>query len=89
MALRASSTSDACWTAVCRRSLATWSASAHCGCPTEHASFASPDTSLALTEVVARNQLLRHRGHDSAREFQEMVATKIAAATGLPASELE
>jgi len=43
----------------------------------------------SLIEVVARNQLLKHRGHDSAREFQEMVATKIAAATVLPASELE
>lgn len=35
----------------------------------------------SLIEVVARNQLLKYRGHDSAREFQEKVAAHIAAAT--------
>lgn len=43
----------------------------------------------SLIEVVARNQLLKLRGHDSAREFQDMVSKKIAAATALPTSELE
>ena len=43
----------------------------------------------SLIEVVARNQLLKLRGHDSAKEFQEMVAKKIAEATILPASEFE
>lgn len=41
----------------------------------------------SLIEVVARNQLLKFRGHDSAREFQEKVAAHIAqqteAATGV------
>ncbi len=37
----------------------------------------------ALIEVVARNQILKYRGHDSAREFQEKVnARALAAATG-------
>lgn len=35
----------------------------------------------SLIEVVARNQLLKYRGHDSAREFQEKVAAHIAAQT--------
>jgi HPr kinase/phosphorylase len=39
----------------------------------------------SLIEVVARNQLLKVRGHDSAREFQERIAAHIAAsATGVP-----
>jgi HPr kinase/phosphorylase len=33
----------------------------------------------SLIEVVARNQLLKVRGHDSAREFQEKLAARIAA----------
>ncbi|MCA9658102.1 MAG: HPr(Ser) kinase/phosphatase [Myxococcales bacterium] len=36
----------------------------------------------ALIEVVARNQILKYRGHDSAREFQEKVNARIAASTG-------
>ncbi len=36
----------------------------------------------ALIEVIARNQILKYRGHDSAREFQEMVNARIAATTG-------
>ncbi|HGG57128.1 MAG TPA: hypothetical protein ENK31_04975, partial [Nannocystis exedens] len=36
----------------------------------------------ALIEVIARNQILKYRGHDSAREFQEMVNARIAASTG-------
>ena len=36
----------------------------------------------SLIEVVARNQLLKLRGHDSAREFQDMVSKKIAAGDG-------
>lgn len=39
----------------------------------------------SLIEVVARNQLLKVRGHDSAREFQERIAAHIAAsASGVP-----
>lgn len=33
----------------------------------------------SLIEVVARNQLLKYRGHDSAREFQEKVNARIRA----------
>lgn len=33
----------------------------------------------SLIEVVARNQLLKYRGHDSAREFQEKVNARIKA----------
>jgi HPr kinase/phosphorylase len=33
----------------------------------------------SLIEVVARNQLLKYRGHDSAREFQEKINARIAA----------
>jgi HPr kinase/phosphorylase len=36
----------------------------------------------SLIEVVARNQLLKYRGHDSAREFQDKIAAHIAASTG-------
>ena len=39
----------------------------------------------SLIEVVARNQLLKYRGHDSAREFQEKINARIlsnSAATG-------
>ncbi|MCB9701557.1 MAG: HPr(Ser) kinase/phosphatase [Myxococcales bacterium] len=36
----------------------------------------------ALIEVVARNQILKYRGHDSAREFQEKINARIAASTG-------
>jgi HPr kinase/phosphorylase len=35
----------------------------------------------SLIEVVARNQLLKYRGHDSAREFQDKVDARIRAAT--------
>lgn len=35
----------------------------------------------SLIEVVARNQLLKYRGHDSAREFQEKVDARIRATT--------
>lgn len=35
----------------------------------------------SLIEVVARNQLLKFRGHDSAREFQEKIAAHIASQT--------
>lgn len=38
----------------------------------------------SLIEVVARNQLLKFRGHDSAREFQEKIAAHIAAQTAGP-----
>lgn len=41
----------------------------------------------SLIEVVARNQLLKYRGHDSAREFQEKVNAQISAgskASGAP-----
>jgi HPr kinase/phosphorylase len=38
----------------------------------------------SLIEVVARNQLLKYRGHDSAREFQEKIAARIAASTPEP-----
>ncbi len=41
----------------------------------------------SLIEVVARNQLLKYRGHDSAREFQEKVNARIKAgisASGVP-----
>lgn len=41
----------------------------------------------ALIEVVARNQILKYRGHDSAREFQEMVNARIAASTGTAVPE--
>ncbi len=34
----------------------------------------------SLIEVVARNQLLKYRGHDSAREFQDKINAKIKAA---------
>jgi HPr kinase/phosphorylase len=36
----------------------------------------------SLIEVVARNQLLKYRGHDSAQAFQDKIAAHIAAATG-------
>ena len=36
----------------------------------------------SLIEVVARNQLLKYRGHDSAREFQEKVNARIKASIG-------
>lgn len=36
----------------------------------------------SLIEVVARNQILKYRGHDSAREFQEKINARIAASTG-------
>ncbi len=36
----------------------------------------------SLIEVVARNQLLKFRGHDSAREFQEKVNARIRASLG-------
>ncbi|PRQ03262.1 HPr kinase/phosphorylase [Enhygromyxa salina] len=36
----------------------------------------------SLIEVVARNQILKFRGIDSAREFQEKIATHIALTTG-------
>lgn len=36
----------------------------------------------SLIEVVARNQLLKYRGHDSAREFQEKVNERIRASIG-------
>jgi HPr kinase/phosphorylase len=36
----------------------------------------------SLIEVVARNQILKFRGIDSAREFQEKIATHIAMTTG-------
>lgn len=32
----------------------------------------------SLIEVVARNQLLKYRGHDSAQEFQDKIAAQIA-----------
>lgn len=43
----------------------------------------------ALIEVIARNQILKYRGHDSAREFQEKVNARIRAsleahAAGVP-----
>lgn len=41
----------------------------------------------SLIEVVARNQLLKYRGHDSAREFQEKVNARIRAgvsSSGVP-----
>ena len=41
----------------------------------------------SLIEVVARNQILKYRGHDSAREFQEKVNARIKAgisAAGVP-----
>jgi HPr kinase/phosphorylase len=45
----------------------------------------------SLIEVVARNQLLKYRGHDSAREFQEKLAARLraeaAAAEGRAAPE--
>jgi len=58
----------------------------------------------SLIEVVARNQILKYRGHDSAREFQEKVNARIrasieaqsglleaasAAAASLPSTEVE
>ena len=36
----------------------------------------------SLIEVVARNQLLKFQGHDSAREFQEKVNARIGADDG-------
>jgi len=41
----------------------------------------------ALIEVIARNQILKYRGHDSAREFQEKVNAQIAASTGTGSPE--
>lgn len=41
----------------------------------------------SLIEVVARNQLLKFRGHDSAREFQEKIAAHIASQTAGPSNE--
>ncbi len=39
----------------------------------------------SLIEVAARNQLLKYRGHDSAKEFQAKIAAQIAAsAAGIP-----
>lgn len=38
----------------------------------------------SLIEVVARNQLLKYRGHDSAQEFQDKIAAHIAASAGSP-----
>jgi HPr kinase/phosphorylase len=38
----------------------------------------------SLIEVVARNQLLKYRGHDSAREFQEKVNARIKASIAAP-----
>jgi HPr kinase/phosphorylase len=38
----------------------------------------------SLIEIVARNQLLKYRGHDSAQEFQDKIAAAIAASTGVP-----
>jgi len=40
----------------------------------------------SLIEVVARNQTLKFRGIDSAREFQEKIATHIALTTGTGAT---
>lgn len=37
----------------------------------------------SLIEVVARNQLLKYRGIDSARQFQEKIANHIARTTGV------
>jgi HPr kinase/phosphorylase len=39
----------------------------------------------SLIEVVARNQLLKFQGHDSAREFQEKVNARIGASDGASA----
>lgn len=39
----------------------------------------------SLIEIVARNQLLKYRGHDSAQEFQDKITAAIAASTGVPA----
>lgn len=41
----------------------------------------------SLIEVVARNQILKLRGIDSAREFQEKIATHIALTTGTELGE--
>ncbi len=41
----------------------------------------------SLIEVVARNQLLKYRGHDSAREFQEKVNARIHAKSTASGSE--
>jgi HPr kinase/phosphorylase len=38
----------------------------------------------SLIEVVARNQLLKYRGHDSAKEFQEKVNARIRASIAAP-----
>lgn len=38
----------------------------------------------SLIEVVARNQILKYRGHDSAREFQNKINARIAAVAGIP-----
>lgn len=43
----------------------------------------------SLIEVVARNQLLKFRGHDSAREFQEKIAAHIQAQTAGPTTKNE
>lgn len=45
----------------------------------------------SLIEVVARNQLLKYRGHDSAREFQEKINARINAnvGSGVPAGTPE
>ncbi|MEE9384035.1 MAG: HPr(Ser) kinase/phosphatase [Nannocystaceae bacterium] len=43
----------------------------------------------SLIEVIARNQLLKYRGHDSAKEFSDKVAAQIALngeAAGVPAA---
>lgn len=42
----------------------------------------------SLIEVVARNQLLKYRGHDSAREFQEKVNARIKAQLGASMGDL-
>jgi HPr kinase/phosphorylase len=41
----------------------------------------------SLIEVVARNQLLKYRGHDSAREFQDKVNARINASSPSPEPE--
>ncbi|MGB1013158.1 MAG: HPr(Ser) kinase/phosphatase [Nannocystaceae bacterium] len=42
----------------------------------------------SLIEVVARNQILKFRGHDSAREFQDKINARIAASTGVPSQRV-
>jgi HPr kinase/phosphorylase len=41
----------------------------------------------SLIEVVARNQLLKYRGHDSAREFQEKINARIKANSAASGAE--